>query len=138
MSKATEVTKQYLDYLSDLDIAGVVSLFADDIVQKVPFAPEGTPGTITGKENVAKNFEMLPMVFKSMKYSDIQIVECVDPNLSIAFAHADATLPNGSPYGQSYVFYVHVNKDGKIDQYREYMNTQLQAQALGALGGDAK
>lgn len=135
MSNATNVTTQYLTYLEKLDIDGIASLFADNIVQKIPFAPEGTPETVVGKENVAKNFAALPMVFKRMNYSDIEIIETTDENLAIAFAHADATLPNGSPYAQNYVFYVHLNQNGKIDEYREYMNTELQAKAFAALAG---
>lgn len=50
-------------------------------MQKVPFAPEGTPEVINGKETVTQNFAGLPAVFQSMKYSDIEIVDTVDDNL---------------------------------------------------------
>ena len=136
MTKAAQVIETFLGHLGSLNIDGVASLFADDIIQKVPFAPAGTPEVITGKEAVTRNFAALPMVFKSMKYSQIEIVETSDDNFAVAFAHADAVLPNDAPYAQNYVFYVRLNAEGKISEYREYMNTQLQAQALAALAGN--
>lgn len=133
MTKAAKVIDEFLGYLNELNIDGVSSLFAEDIEQKVPFAPEGTPEVINGKEAVTKNFAGLPMVFSSMKYSDIEIVDTTDDDFAVAFAHADAVLPNGAPYAQNYVFYVRLNADGKISEYREYMNTELQAKAMAAL-----
>ena len=50
-------------------------MFADDVSQGVPFAPEGTPDMIEGKEAVGQNFRGLPMMFKKLAYSDVEIVE---------------------------------------------------------------
>ena len=96
MSKATEVLKQFLDNVSSLNIEGIKDLFADDIVQKVPFAP--------------------------------------DDNFAIGFAHADGVLPTGDPYPQNYVFYVRL-ENGKIREYREYMNPVQLGKALALLQG---
>ena len=133
MSKATQVAEKFIGYLGELDIEGVSSLFAEGIVQKVPFAPEGTPKVIEGREAVTQNFAGLPMVFQSMKYSDVEVIEGADENVAVAFAHADAVLPNGSPYAQDYVFYFGLDAEGKIAAYREYMNTELQSKAFAAL-----
>jgi ketosteroid isomerase-like protein len=73
------------------------------------------------------------MVFQSMKYSDVEVIEGADENVAVAFAHADAVLPNGSPYAQDYVFYFGLDAEGKIAAYREYMNTELQSKAFAAL-----
>lgn len=134
MSKATEVLKQFLDNVSSLNIEGIKDLFADDIVQKVPFAPEGTPDTISGKSAVGKSFEGLPLMFKSLKYSNVEIVETTDDNFAIGFAHADGVLPTGDPYPQNYVFYVRL-ENGKIREYREYMNPVQLGKALALLQG---
>lgn len=133
MTKAAKVTESFLEYVGSLNIEGVKSLFADDIVQKVPFAPEGTPDEIFGIEAVGQNFEGLPLVFKSLTYSEVEIIETTEDNFSVAFAHADGILPNGDPYKQNYVFYVRLNEDGKIKEYREYMNPELMGKALAAL-----
>jgi len=134
MTKAAKVVETFLGYVSSLNIEGIKSLFADDIVQKVPFAPEGTPDVIEGKEAVSKNFEGLPLMFQSLKYSNVEIVDTTIDSFAVAFAHADGVLPNGDPYPQNYVFYVKLDSEGKIKEYREYMNPQQLAKALAALG----
>ena len=104
MSKATEVLKQFLDNVSSLNIEGIKDLFADDIVQKVPFAPEGTPDTMSGKSAVGKSFEGLPLMFKSLKYSNVEIVETTDDNFAIGFAHADGVLRPAIPTRRTIYF----------------------------------
>lgn len=73
-------------------------------------------------------------MFRSLKYSDVEIVETTDDRFAVAFAHADGVLPNGDPYPQNYVFYVRLDEAGKISEYREYMNPQQLAKALAVLG----
>ena len=90
MSKATETMKVYLDAIQALDIDKVVDMFADDVSQGVPFAPEGTPDMIEGKEAVSANFRGLPMMFKKLAYSDVEIVETTDPDFAVGFAKTDA------------------------------------------------
>ena len=134
MSKATETMKVYLDAIQALDIDKVVDMFADDVSQGVPFAPEGTPDMIEGKEAVSANFRGLPMMFKKLAYSDVEIVETTDPDFAVGFAHADGELPTGDSYVQTYVFYMRLDAAGKIREYREYMNPVALGQALALLG----
>jgi len=134
MTEAARIMQEFLNKVSSLDIEGIKSLFAENVVQKVPFAPEGTPDAISGKEAVSGNFEGLPLMFRSLKYSDVEIVETMDDRFAVAFAHADGVLANGNPYLQNYVFYVRLDVAGKISEYREYMNPQQLAKALAALG----
>ncbi|MGL5172899.1 MAG: nuclear transport factor 2 family protein [Olsenella sp.] len=138
MTKATETMKEYLNAVQALDIDKVISMFADDVSQGVPFAPEGTPDMIEGKEAVGQNFRGLPMMFKKLAYSDVEIVETTDPNFAVGFAHADGELPTGDPYVQNYVFYMRLDDAGKIHEYREYMNPVALGKALALLGGGAE
>ena len=132
MSKATEVLSRFLDAVSRLDIETVKSLFHEDITQNVPFPPEGTPDAIHGKVAVSGSFDMLPMMFKELKYSNVEIVEPTDPDFAVGFAHADGVLPTGDSYTQNYVFYVRL-KDGLIHEYREYMNPIQLGNAIAKL-----
>lgn len=52
MTEAAEILQVFLNQVSSLDIEGIKSLFAENVVQKVPFAPEGTPEVISGREAV--------------------------------------------------------------------------------------
>ena len=122
MTTATKTLKTFLDSISSMNIEKVQAMFADNVTQFVPFAPAGTPDKISGKDKVSQTFGSLPMMFKNMDYSNIEIVETNEDNFAIGFAHADATLINDMPYDQNYVFYVKTNDDGLIEEYREYMN----------------
>lgn len=134
MSKAIETAKKYIDYLQTLNVEGVKSLFAEDIVQNVPFAPEGIPDRIEGKAAVSQAFDGLPMMFKNIFYSNLEFVETKEDDFAVVFAHADATLTSGDSYSQNYVFYIRVNSEGKIQNYREYMNPVQLGKALAAIG----
>jgi ketosteroid isomerase-like protein len=48
--------------------------------------------------------------------------------------HADDVLPTGDPYPQNYVFYVRL-ENGKIREYRKYMNPVQLGKALALLQG---
>lgn len=133
MSKATNTLNNFLVAISNLDIETVQNSFAADVTQFVPFAPEGTPDTIKGKEAVGKTFASLPMMFKNLNFSNIELVETQDDNFAIGFADAQATLTNNTPYSQRYVFYVRVNDDGKITVYREYMDLIALGKAIAQI-----
>lgn len=133
MTTATKTLKTFLDSISAMNIEKVQSMFADNVTQFVPFAPAGTPEKISGKDQVSQTFGSLPMMFKNMDYSNVEIVETNDDNFAIGFAHADATLVNDTPYEQNYVFYVRTNNDGLISEYREYMNPVKLSEAIAQL-----
>lgn len=133
MSQATKTLEKFLNAISQMDIESVQNMFADDVTQFVPFAPAGTPDKIEGKQAIASTFGSLPQMFKNMNYSNVEIVETTDDNFAIGFAHADATLTNDTPYDQNYVFYVRINNDGLISEYREYMNPVKLGEAIAQL-----
>lgn len=133
MSKATERLNQFLTAISAMEIENVQAMFADNVTQFVPFAPEGTPDNIIGKEAVSATFASLPMMFKSMNYTNIELVETKDEHFAIGFADANATLVNDKPYHQRYVFYVRINEAGLITEYREYMNPIALREAIAQL-----
>lgn len=134
MSQATETMQVFIDAVSQLDVPRIDGLFAADVVQRVPFAPEGTPDTITGKEAVMQTFGALPLMFRGLEYTDVEIIETADPNFAVAFADASGTLTSGDAYKQRYVFYMELDTEGKIAHYREYMNPVELAKVLQAIG----
>lgn len=133
MTTATKTLKTFLDSISAMNIEKVQAMFSDNVTQFVPFAPKGTPSKISGKDKVSQNFGSLPMMFKNMDYSNVEIVETTDDNFAIGFAHADATLVNDTPYDQNYVFYVRTDSNGLISEYREYMNPVKLGEAISQL-----
>lgn len=133
MSTATQTLHNFLTAISAMEIDKVQAMFADDVTQFIPFAPKGTPDTMTGKEAVASAFAGLLLMFKELTFANIELVETTDDYFAIGFAEATATLMSGAPYSQRYVFYVRVNHDGLIKDYREYMNPIVLGEALSQI-----
>lgn len=131
MTSASSLLKSYIDRVAAVDGGTLVGMFSADAVQRVPFAPPGIPTKITG-EAVGRGFLALRLMFKSLAFSDVEIVDTSDPELAVGFAHAEATLQTGAPYDQDYVFYVRV-RNGKITEYREYMDPQRAQRVLAQL-----
>ena len=132
MLKPSSVLSTFIERVAAL--TGASELFAADAVQLVPFAPTGVPTRIAGPGAVKQGFDGLPKMFSSIKYSNVVVLDTSDPEVAVAFAHADATLVNGQSYDQDYVFYARV-RDGKIVEYREYMDPQRAARAISLLMG---
>lgn len=130
--KPSAVLSTFLERVSALGNAG--ELFSDNAVQKVPFAPEGVPKEIAGPGVVAAGFNNMGAMFSRFAYSDVTVLDTSDPEVAVAFAHGEGTLVNGAAYTQDYVFYARI-QDGKIVEYREYMDPVRAAAAIAQLMG---
>lgn len=134
MTTATNTLKVFIEALGSLDVETIANLFDDNTIQLVPFAPPGVPSKIEGEGTVKNGFLGLGMMFKELSYSNVEIVETADDNFAIAFAHAEGVLQTGAPYTQDYVFYVRL-ENGKIKEYREYMDSHRAADAIAQIMG---
>jgi ketosteroid isomerase-like protein len=79
--------------------------------QRILYGRFGTPDEIAGKGAVSKNFEELPLMFKSLKYSKIKIMDTTNNDFAVVFSCAAEVLNNGDPYSQNYVPYVRLNDE---------------------------
>ncbi|WP_329549213.1 MULTISPECIES: nuclear transport factor 2 family protein [unclassified Streptomyces] len=129
---AVDLLRRSLDKFLAKDMKGWADLCADDVVAEFPFAPEGTPARLEGRDAVYEYLRNYPDVIDVHKLPSVQIHATDDPNLAVAEWSASGTvLTNGNAYEMSYATFVTI-RDGQIVNYREYWNPQA---FLAAMSG---
>ncbi len=118
----SDVYRRSLRLLLDKDISGWVALWAEDGVMEFPFAPEGRPRRLEGREAVAAYMRPYPDHIDLHDFPDLRIHETTDPGTIVAEMRGVGRLvETGRPYDMTYIAVVTV-RDGRITSYRDYWN----------------
>src|SRR5919112_2851007 len=76
------VVEEFFARLETIDVEGFVELWAEDGVQEMPFAPEGFPSRLNGKEDVRRQYGGMPQAYTRMKFPGRAIRPMLDPEWS--------------------------------------------------------
>jgi ketosteroid isomerase-like protein len=128
--------KRFLTSLEQKDMQTFATLWAEDAVQDMPYAPDGFPKRVSGANNIIKHYSGWPenagkadftseLVFYSMQNPKMVFVE-FKGNVDI--------VTTGRTYLQQYGGLFHV-EDGKITLFREYFNPEPFKYAFGLSEG---
>ncbi|GAA2850601.1 hypothetical protein GCM10010472_04620 [Pseudonocardia halophobica] len=60
MSTGAEVVERYIEIMNELDIDALGGIFADDVVVRLPFAPDPVPKVTEGKAAVLALYAGFP------------------------------------------------------------------------------
>ena len=90
--------------MNRLDMDALGDLFADDIVFRLPFAPEPVPQRTEGKAAVLELYAGFPSLVSPLGFHDIDIQPLADEGKYVAEYRWDCTmLPTGAPYRNAYI-----------------------------------
>src|SRR4028119_730183 len=129
-SSAVELFRNSLDTFLAKDMKGWSLLCADDVVAEFPFAPQGSPTRLEGREAVYEYLRNYPSVINVRSINQIRMYSTGDPNVAIAeWSSSGEVLTNGNTYEMSYATFV-TFKDGLIISYREYWDPHAFLQAM--------
>jgi ketosteroid isomerase-like protein len=107
---------------------------AADVVEVIPFAPNGRPepfGVFTGKDAVLKYLENIVRAFSRRALTDLALYATGDGGTVFAEATGDLIQAGtGTPYRNVYVFKF-TFRDGKIAHIAEYANPVTFAKLTG-------
>jgi uncharacterized protein len=116
---AADLFRRHLSLMGNPDEG---SIYADDIVVDLPYAPKHHTGRMEGKAAVLRFLTNIGVYFEDVQIGDPKIYETSDPNVIIAeYPGSSTSKETGLPYRQNYVSFVTV-RDGKIVHIREYYN----------------
>ena len=102
-----------------------------DIVMEFPFgAAVGLPAQVAGKEHCAGLFQLVATKL-GLVFSDIEILGMADPNLILAQYRGEGAFGD-TPYRQKYITLLRF-QDEQLVLYREFVDTQVVAEAFGHL-----
>ena len=102
-------------------------IYAKDAIHEFPFAPEGFPKQVAGREAIAAYMRQLPSMIHFGALSDVRVREAGDELIIEATGH-HRRASNNTPIDISYVWFITRSK-GKVTHLRDYMNP-LQLAAL--------
>ncbi|MFD7607315.1 nuclear transport factor 2 family protein [Streptomyces mirabilis] len=127
---AVDLLRRSLDTFLAKDMKAWTDLCADDVVAEFPFAPEGAPARIEGREALFDYLRGYPDVIDVREIPAVRVYPTDDEDVAIAeWSVKGSVVSNGNPYNMSYATFV-TFRDGLIVNYREYWNPQVFLKAL--------
>ena len=129
-ARSVAVARALLLGLEALDIDAALTNFADDGVQEMPFAPEGFPSRLDGKDALYRQYSGLPDAYDSMQFEIRTAHALDDPQWAVLEYHGTIRQMNGESYDNDYIGVFQVIDD-KIVLFREYFNPIVLQRAFG-------
>jgi ketosteroid isomerase-like protein len=112
-----------------------VALFTEDARQLMPFAPQGFPTVLDGREAIRKQYAGLPAAYTHMRFPGLVIRDMASPNEFFATYRGDIGLNSGGRYTNDYAGYF-VVRDGRIAEFHEFFNPIVLQEAFGGRLGE--
>ncbi|MFC7880872.1 nuclear transport factor 2 family protein [Streptomyces sp. NPDC057376] len=117
-----DLYRHSLRLLLDKDIAAWTGLWADDGVMEFPFAPEGWPGRLEGKEAIGAYMRGYPDHIDLRDFPELRIHRTVEPEtLVVEMRGVGRLVRTGAPFDMTYIAVVTV-EGGRFTSYRDYWN----------------
>lgn len=127
-----QAVRTFLTSLETKDMAAFASVWAEDAVQDMPFAPEGFPKRVEGRENLIQHYAAWPEISGAASFTDALVVYPMgDPTMVFAEWRGSVDIiSTGRIYNQRYGGLFHV-VNGKIVLFREYFDPIVFSEAFG-------
>ncbi|MDX3458114.1 nuclear transport factor 2 family protein [Streptomyces sp. ME02-8801-2C] len=117
-----DLYRHSLRLLLDKDIPAWVALWDENGVMEFPFAPDGWPKRLDGREAVADYMRSYPDHIELHDFPDLTIHETIDPQVIVVEMRGVGRLVGtGGPFDMTYIAVV-TFRDGLITSYRDYWN----------------
>ncbi|WP_438388531.1 nuclear transport factor 2 family protein [Actinopolyspora saharensis] len=117
-----DLYRHSLRLLLDKNIPGWVGLWAEDGLMEFPFAPQGWPERLEGREAIAAYMRHYPDHIDLHDFPDLRIHQTTDPGtIVVEMRGVGRLVETGKPFDMTYIAVVTV-QDGFITSYRDYWN----------------
>ncbi|MFJ1973936.1 nuclear transport factor 2 family protein [Streptomyces sp. NPDC087903] len=126
-----ELYRHGLQLLLEKNIPAWVDLWDKDGVLEFPFAPQGWPARLEGRQAVAEYMRHYPDHVDVHDFPDVKIHQTAVPEtIVVEMRGVGRLVVTDSPFDMTYIAVVTV-KNGRITSYRDYWNP-LAVQQPGA------
>ena len=117
-----DLFRHSLRLLLDKNIPAWVDLWAEGGQMNFPFAPDGWPTRLAGKEAIAAYMRHYPDHIDLHDFPDLTIHETTDPaTIVVEMRGVGRLVETDSPFDMTYIAVVAV-RDGRFTSYRDYWN----------------
>ena len=128
---AVQLFHNSLDKFLAKDMKGWTELCDENVVAEFPFAPEGSPSRLEGRDALYEYLKNYPDVIDVQKIPTVETYTTDDKNVVIAeWSVTGKVISNGNPYNMKYATFV-TYRDGLVVNYREYWNPLAFLTAMG-------
>ncbi|RZT84499.1 ketosteroid isomerase-like protein [Pseudonocardia sediminis] len=132
MSGGEEVVRTYIDIMNKLDLDAFADLVTDDVVVRLPYAPDPVPKVTEGKAGVVGLYGGFPSLVSPLGFHDLVITPLPGEGEFLATYRSDCTmLATGNPYRNDYIATFTVRGD-KLAAFTEYFDPLVFVTAGGA------
>ena len=125
----------FLTALEEKDMEKFASVWAEDAVQDMPYAPDGFPARLSGKENIVTHYSAWPENSGKADFtSNLIFYPLQNPEMVfVEFTGDVEIIPTARRYNQKYGGLFHV-ENGQIKLFREYFDPEPFKFAFGLEG----
>lgn len=124
--------RRYLEIMNKLDIDALGDLFADDVVVRLPYAPDPVPKRTDGRANALALYSGFPQLITPPGFHDEVIDALATGGEFVAEYRSDCTmLATGRPYRNDYIARFSV-RDDRLTQVAEWFDPIVFLQARAA------
>jgi ketosteroid isomerase-like protein len=128
---AEDIIEEFLDALEAMSIERFLNVWHDDGVQIMPYAIDGFPVRLEGKEAIRRQYNTILTKHKSLRIPDRVFYFTNDPaRVWVEFRGEVAVKATGKSYSNTYVC-LFTLRDGRIIEYKEYSNPVILLNAVG-------
>ncbi len=130
--KTQQAVRDFLTALEKKDMEKFASVWAEDAVQDMPYAPEGFPNQVNGKNNLIAHYAAWPDNSGNADFtSQLVFYPMQNPEMIFVEFKGDVDIiPTSRKYEQHYGGLFHV-ENGKIKLFREYFGPEPFKYAFG-------
>ncbi|MEU9125162.1 nuclear transport factor 2 family protein [Streptomyces sp. NPDC048506] len=117
-----DLYRHSLRLLLDKNIPAWVDLWAEDGLMEFPFAPDGWPRRLEGREAIASYMRPYPDHIDLHDFPTLRIHQTTDPETIVVEMRGVGRLTETDrPFDMTYIAVVTV-QDGRFTSYRDYWN----------------
>lgn len=117
-----DLFRNSLQLLLDKNIPAWVDLWAEDGQMEFPFASDGWPTRLGGKQAIAAYMRHYPDHVDVHDFADLTIHETTDPEtIVVEMRGVGRLVETDSPFDMTYISVVAI-RDGRFTSYRDYWN----------------
>ncbi|MER7967449.1 nuclear transport factor 2 family protein [Streptomyces sp. NPDC096080] len=121
-TRPADLYRHSLRLLLDKDIPAWVALWAEDGLMEFPFAPDGWPRRLEGREAISAYMRHYPDHIDLHGFPDLRIHQTTDPRtIVVEMRGVGRLVESDAPFDMTYIAVVTV-QEGLITSYRDYWN----------------
>lgn len=109
-----------------------LELFAKHVIFEFPYAPDGYPERLVGRDQLAAHLARLAPLLRFDGF-ELEATHACGDTFVLEFTCEGSSVETGVAYNQSYISVVTL-REGRIARYKDYWNPLVALAAIGSAG----